>query len=233
MVRGCAALDHTIATEGASVTPETQPKPFLSSLLSYLYFSSEVLGCDWPCSARIILRCCQPFPEKESFLEKTGPVEKYRGRGRQRAILRAPCVAWCCWSLRVLWRTAGGPCSWVGKPSRSAEGLGTAGQREGLWFGYLAERVTFASFFHLPALLAPPHSPCPPLSPHTEACVPFLPTKGNPRERNRFILPGGAQVVYLSVLELGFKRDLLVHLSRGCVYLCLEDFIFPTEELHK
>ena len=82
MVLESAALDHTIATPGMEV-PESQPKLSLSSLLSYLYFFSKVLRCDWPFPARIILWCCQPFPEKECFLEKIGPIEKYRGAGSE------------------------------------------------------------------------------------------------------------------------------------------------------
>ena len=85
-------------------------------LLSYLYFFLEVLRCDWPFPARIVLWCCQPFPEKECFLEKIGPVEKSWGQAvshlegtlRHSVLLESP---------RILEGTAGGQHTWVEKPS--------------------------------------------------------------------------------------------------------------------
>lgn len=52
---------------------------FFSSILPYLF--SKVLR--WPFPARIIL--CQPFPERECFLEKIRLVEKHGGQAASHA----------------------------------------------------------------------------------------------------------------------------------------------------
>lgn len=114
-------------------------------------------GPDWTSQGgfrSIILWCCQPFPEKECFLEKIGPIEKHRGAGSEP-----------CWGHPASVCAAGVSedivqHSWLDKPSRLAEGLGRARQGDVLWFDYLAEKVTFTSFSYQ-------HGPLPP-SPHAQ-----------------------------------------------------------------
>lgn len=174
-----------------------KPKPPLFSLLSYHFLFWEGLAQVWLFPAGVIPWHCQPFPEKEWFLEKPGPVEKCRGVGSE-PFGRHSYVTLEDTGCRQC-RT-GGQQGCVEKSSRLAGGLGTVVRERGT-VAWLPAKTVILLF-----CLAPRQAW--PLSPHTCGCPVFLFSQLKGIQDKETCLPclGGSTSPFVSS-GAGFKRD--------------------------